>query len=98
MAEFRFEVWNELMGYEWGPPGASTSYMTLYNHTATAIKSVSASYRVGGPATMQLLHIDDFIQICKNYSVPFDFVSSHLYPVSQHSGAVMIVRADVGAG
>ena len=98
MAEFRLEVWNELMGYEWGPPGASTSYMTLYNHTATAIKSVSASYRVGGPATMQLLHIDDFIQICKNYSVPFDFVSSHLYPVSQHSGAVMIVRADVGAG
>ena len=55
-------------------------YMTLYNASATAIKSVGAQLRVGGPATMQLQHATDFIAAAKHMGAPFDFVSTHMYP------------------
>ena len=32
-------------------------YMTLFNHSSAAIKSVDAKIRVGGPATMQLNYV-----------------------------------------
>lgn len=44
-----FEVWNEMWGVAFPQP-----YLQLYNASAAAIKSVNQSFRVGGPATMQV--------------------------------------------
>ena len=72
---WRFEVWNELWGMGWPDP-----YMTLYNHSAAAVKAVDPGIRVGGPATMQLDHVTDFVRECEDRGIEFDFVSTHMYP------------------
>src|SRR5581483_556512 len=55
------------------------TYFELYDHTARAIKSVSRSLRVGGPATAQAAWADAFIRHCAENKIPVDFVSSHVY-------------------
>ena len=55
-------------------------YMALFNASAHALKSVSPSLRVGGPATAGLDHLEDFVQACQQQAIPFDFVSTHHYP------------------
>lgn len=52
-------------------------YMQLYNASAVALKTVSPRLRVGGPATMQTLDVDGFIQACRTSNIPVDFVSTH---------------------
>ena len=54
--------------------------MSLFNASAHALKSVSPSLRVGGPATAGLDHLEDFVQACQQQAIPFDFVSTHHYP------------------
>src|SRR5690606_9674961 len=49
------------------------------NHTARAVKSVSADYRVGGPATSATKWITDFLSYCEANKLPVDFVSTHDY-------------------
>jgi len=79
VASWYFEVWNEPNnGGFWY--GTQKQYFELYNTTASAVKSVSPKLRVGGPATMQSMWVDDFINYCKYNHVPFDFVSTHEYP------------------
>ena len=75
-----FEVWNEpnLDGFF---AGTQQDYFELYATTARAIKSVSAAYRVGGPATAGCAWIPGFIAYCDTNQVPVDFVSSHDYAV-----------------
>ena len=79
VSSWHFEVWNELWGVPWPHP-----YIELYNASARAIKAVHTSLKVGGPATMQMLWVPDFIAACKGNAtsppMPVDFVSSHLYP------------------
>lgn len=72
---WRFEVWNELWGMDFPHP-----YMDLYAASVKAIKAVSPTLKVGGPATMQVLHVADFVQAVQSAGLPFDFVSTHLYP------------------
>ena len=72
---WHFEVWNEMWGMDFPHP-----YMELYNASAWAIKGVDPSFSVGGPATMQLLHVKDFVDEARAMGAPFDFVSSHMYP------------------
>lgn len=60
--------------------GSKPEYYQLYNVTAQAIKAVDASLLVGGPATAQLLWLDDFVAWAQSTGTPLDFVSSHLYP------------------
>ena len=55
-------------------------YMTLFNSSSAAVKSVDSQIKVGGPATMQLNYIADFVAECENRSIAYDFVSSHMYP------------------
>jgi len=55
-------------------------YMDLYNSSARALKAVSPKLRVGGPATMQVLHVADFVEAVIKDDLPMDFVSTHLYP------------------
>ena len=55
-----------------------STYMTLYNASAHAIKSVDKQLRVGGPATAQLLDVKQFHDLATEMKAPFDFVSSHM--------------------
>jgi xylan 1,4-beta-xylosidase len=86
-----FEVWNEpnLDGFWMGNPekksyedwsvGARAEYLKLYETSARAVKSVDASYRVGGPATAGEGWIDETLAFCSERQVPLDFVSTHSY-------------------
>jgi xylan 1,4-beta-xylosidase len=75
-----FEVWNEpnLDGF-WA--GTQQQYFDLYAATARAIKSVSADYKVGGPATAGCGWVPEFINFCDTNHAPVDFISTHTYGV-----------------
>jgi len=75
---WRFEVWNEPNCGFWY--GTQQEYFTLYNWTALAVKSVDSQILVGGPATCQTGWISEFIDFATSNQVPFDFISTHLYP------------------
>ena len=82
VATWYFEVWNEpnLDGF-W--TGGQDGYFKLYAHAARAIKSVNASYKVGGPATAGAAWIPEMIAYCEKNNVPIDFVSTHSYGVNE---------------
>ena len=75
-----FEVWNEpnLSGFF---AGTQQDYFNLYAVTARAIKSVSADYKVGGPATAGCAWVPEFIHFCDTNHTPVDFISTHTYGV-----------------
>jgi xylan 1,4-beta-xylosidase len=78
-----FEVWNEpnlSPGFFTGTQG---DYFKLYDVTAKAIKSVSPSYKVGGPATAGSAWIPETIDHCFQNKIPIDFISTHCYGVDQ---------------
>lgn len=82
VASWYFEVWNEpnLDGF-WS--GSQADYFKLYRYAASAIKSVDARYRVGGPATAGAAWLPETIAFCAQNQVPLDFVSTHTYGVNQ---------------
>jgi len=82
VASWYFEVWNEpnLKDF-WA--GTQDEYFKLYAHAARAIKSVDASYRVGGPATAGGDWIPEMIAYADKNKVPLDFLSTHSYGVNQ---------------
>jgi xylan 1,4-beta-xylosidase len=79
VSQWYFEVWNEPNLDFWGGTPRQSSYWELYDHTATALKSVDSRLRVGGPATAQAAWVPDFIQHGTDAKVPIDFVSTHVY-------------------
>jgi xylan 1,4-beta-xylosidase len=83
VASWYFEIWNEpnLKGAFF--TGTQQDYFKLYKETAIAIKSVSSSYRVGGPATAGNAWIPDLINFCVRQKAPIDFISTHDYGVKQ---------------
>jgi xylan 1,4-beta-xylosidase len=83
VASWYFEVWNEpnLKGGFF--TGTQQDYFKLYQETATAIKSVSPTYRVGGPATAGNAWVPEMIDFCVQQKVPIDFISTHDYGVKQ---------------
>lgn len=83
VASWYFEVWNEpnLKGGFF--TGTQQDYFKLYQETATAIKSVSPAYRVGGPATAGNAWIPEMIDFCVQRKAPIDFISTHDYGVKQ---------------
>jgi xylan 1,4-beta-xylosidase len=79
VAEWLFEVWNEPnLKMFWA--GTQREYFRLYRYTAEAIKKISPSFKVGGPATARSEWIEDFVGFCQRNNVPADFVSTHHYP------------------
>jgi len=78
-----FEVWNEpnLKGGFF--TGTQQDYFKLYKETALAIKSVSANYRVGGPATAGNAWVPEMIDFCGQQKAPIDFISTHDYGVTK---------------
>jgi len=79
VSKWFFEVWNEPnLKKFWS--GSQRDYFKLYRHTAEAIKKISPSLKVGGPATAKSEWIEDFIDFCERNDVPADFISTHHYP------------------
>ncbi|HEX7958429.1 MAG TPA: glycosyl hydrolase family 39 [Terriglobales bacterium] len=79
VSKWYFEVWNEPNIDFWAGEPKKSTYWELYDHTARAIKAVSARLRVGGPATAQAAWADAFIQHVSQAQAPADFVSTHVY-------------------
>lgn len=78
-----FEVWNEPDLKNLFFSGDQRDYFKLYHETATTIKSVSADYRVGGPASAGYAWITDLINYCAASKTPIDFISTHNYGVKR---------------
>jgi xylan 1,4-beta-xylosidase len=79
VSQWYFEIWNEPnLKKFWS--GSQREYFKLYRHTVEAIKSVSPSLRVGGPATAKSEWIEEFVDFCERNDVACDFVSTHHYP------------------
>jgi xylan 1,4-beta-xylosidase len=86
-----FEVWNEpnLTGFWLGTTGGKTyeefvptlqaEYYKLYESSVKAVRSVDASYKVGGPATAGNGWIDETLAFAAENKVPLDFISTHSY-------------------
>lgn len=93
ITKWYFEVWNEpnLRGLFF--TGDQQDYFKLYTETANTIKSLSADYRVGGPATAGNAWITDMISYCAANRTPIDFISTHEYGVKQ---GFLDVTGDVG--
>jgi len=77
-----FEVWNEpnLKDGFWS--GDQAEYFKLYDVTVRAVKSVSADYQVGGPATAGRAWVPEMIAHAVQARVPLDFITTHDYGVS----------------
>ncbi len=82
VAKWYFEVWNE-PNYPAFFAGDQAEYFKLYAATARAVKSVSPSYRVGGPASSGTGWITETLAYCAQNQVPIDFISTHDYGVTE---------------
>ena len=83
VAKWYFEVWNEPNLKDAFFSGTQQDYFKLYQETAKSIKSVSPTYRVGGPATAGNAWIPETINFCVQTKTPIDFISTHDYGVKQ---------------
>ncbi len=79
VSQWYFEVWNEPNIDFWTGEPKQQTYFELYDHTARALKTVSARLRVGGPATSAAHWIPAFLDHISREHVPIDFVSTHGY-------------------
>jgi len=79
VSQWYFEVWNEPNLDFWAGSPKQSTYWTLYDHTARALKAVDTRLRVGGPATAQAAWVAAFIAHCQKEHVPVDFASTHVY-------------------
>jgi xylan 1,4-beta-xylosidase len=75
-----FEVWNE-PDLKIFFTGSLDDYLHLYRATATTIKSVCPTCRVGGPASADSPYEKKFVQYVAENHVPADFVSTHIYSI-----------------
>lgn len=80
VSSWYFEIWNE-PNHPSFFSGTMEEYFRMYDEAARAIKSVSSSFRVGGPASAGLGFIPQLIAHCAENYVPLDFISTHLYGV-----------------
>jgi xylan 1,4-beta-xylosidase len=79
--QWYFEVWNE-PNLDFFFSGTQADYFKLYESSAKAVKSVSANYRVGGPATAGRAWIPETIDFAVKNKVPLDFITTHDYGVN----------------
>jgi xylan 1,4-beta-xylosidase len=77
--QWYFEVWNEpnLQGWFWG--GSKDDFFRLWQTTFTAIKSVDAKLRVGGPSTARAEWLEDLIAFGAKHDCPPDYLITHIY-------------------
>ena len=82
ISKWYFEVWNE-PDLKIFFTGSQQDYFNLYRATATTIKSVCPTCRVGGPASATSPFEEKFLQYVIANHVPIDFMSSHIYAIKQ---------------
>jgi xylan 1,4-beta-xylosidase len=88
-----FEVWNEPnLRLFWS--AAESDYFRLYEASVRAVKSVDASFRVGGPATAAAGWIDDLLEHCRAHDLPLDFISTHTYGMAPLDLRPIVARYD----
>jgi xylan 1,4-beta-xylosidase len=77
--QWYFEVWNEpnLHGWFWG--GSKDDFMRLWQVTHAAIKSVDASFKVGGPSCGHAEWIDDLLGFGATHGCAPDYIVGHIY-------------------
>lgn len=75
-----YEVWNE-PDLNFFFTGSLDDYLHLYRATATTIKSVCPTCRVGGPASAAAPYEKEILQYCAANNVPIDFISTHIYAI-----------------
>jgi xylan 1,4-beta-xylosidase len=73
-----FEVWNEPNLTQFFS-GDMKQYFKLYEVTAKAVKSVSNTYKVGGPATSGSTWIKESLEYFATIPHLVDFISTHAY-------------------
>ena len=77
------EVWNEPNLTNFWENRDKEKYLHLYDITARAVKAVSPSFRVGGPAICgggdSLEWVRDFLAFCRDNRLPVDFLTRHAY-------------------
>jgi len=76
--QWNFEVWNEPNLGFWD--GTQAQYFELYQVSANAIKAISPTLRVGGPASSNSTWLPEFLNFVETNSIPADFISTHQYP------------------
>jgi xylan 1,4-beta-xylosidase len=79
VSRWYFEVWNEPNIDFWAGAPKDSTYYSLYDTAARALKKVNPALRVGGPATAQAAWVDRFIRHTTDNGVPLDFISTHVY-------------------
>lgn len=97
VATWYFEVWNE-PNHPAFYSSTMEEYFKMYAITCSAIKAVSGSYRVGGPATAGNAWVSELIEYCCSNQVPLDFISTHMYGVrgdfDEYGDAVLYLIED----
>jgi xylan 1,4-beta-xylosidase len=94
VSTWKFEVWNEPNIDFWAGDPKLATYFKLYDHTARALKAVSARIQVGGPATARAAWVEPFLKHVRAENVPIDFVSTHVY-ANDEPYATLNVKEDV---
>jgi xylan 1,4-beta-xylosidase len=80
ISNWYFEVWNE-PDLKIFFTGSHQDYFNLYQATATTIKGVCPTCRVGGPASATPPFEKEFLQYVTANHVPIDFISTHIYAI-----------------
>lgn len=77
--QWYFEVWNEpnLFGWFWG--GTKDDFFRLWQTTCHAIKSVDASFRIGGPSTGRADWVGDLLEFGRAHDCVPDYLTPHIY-------------------
>jgi len=82
-----WNVWTEPDGIFWNFSLPAYTYYEMYKAVSNAIKTYDPSLKIGGPGFLSgtiwnhdpVGWLGNFIDYCKNNSVPLDFLSWHLY-------------------
>ena len=89
MRAWYFEVWNEpnLFGWFWG--GTQVDFFRLWQTTFQAIKSVDASFRVGGPSTGRADWVRELLEFGREHDCVPDYLTPHIYNNDSTTGEAL---------
>ncbi len=76
---FYFEIWNEPNLKDGFFAGTRDDFFRLYHETVSVIKSVDASFKVGGPSTARAEWIPEFLEFCRKNNIEPDYLIGHIY-------------------
>lgn len=74
-----FEVWNEPNLQNGFFEGGKEDFFELYRNTASAIKEVDSTFKVGGPSTARAEWMLDFLDFCRSQDLEPDYIIGHIY-------------------